>query len=479
MYEYLTKVDGAAPAETGYWYAKEHNNIAEEMEQFAKTAGLSLTAPGTPPGSATDPDTRQAAQAAARYASGGVFYQDSGAANAYVLGSPLAFQMPKSYFDGMEIEFDAATPNTGASTVNVNGIGVKNLKGSDGLTVPAAVVSGRTVARFDAAADEFRLLPWSAGYLKSGIWITANTTITVGSSGADHTTIQDALASLDQKLIVPGVTVTISLAAETFAISSPIRIRHVHADRIQIVGASLTGSWPPATSANSTTARNNAQAVFGTEISCTGCIAFIVEDGRRIGLIKNILVIGDPTQFAFQFTDASGGTIDTCNVHGASAAVFVRDSGNVTLTNVMSNYAASAANGDFQSTNGSYIFGTTIKSFHAAGYAVMARDSSMFEINNAEFTTTGREAVISTYMSRIMVFGSGEVTTNTSNRRCLRANYRSNIYIQGHNVSDAAAIGTAFSIDDSNITLISCANVGALSPASGTVGNFNSYNRST
>jgi len=77
----------------------------------------------------------------ARYSSGGQFFTDSGTANAYVLSPVSPFKSPVSsgagegYFNGMIIRFRAGNANSGASTVNVNGTGVKNLKKANGNDV--------------------------------------------------------------------------------------------------------------------------------------------------------------------------------------------------------------------------------------------------------------------------------------------------------------------------------------------------------
>ena len=66
------------------------------------------------------------------------FYIDSGSANAYVLTLAASMTNPVSstvgYFIGMTIRFRAGNANTGASTVNVNSAGVKNLKKENGTT---------------------------------------------------------------------------------------------------------------------------------------------------------------------------------------------------------------------------------------------------------------------------------------------------------------------------------------------------------
>ena len=66
---------------------------------------------------------------------------DSGAADAYVITLTIA---PVSYQTGAHFRFIPANDNTGASTLNVNALGVKNIKKGDGTEDPAAadIVAG-------------------------------------------------------------------------------------------------------------------------------------------------------------------------------------------------------------------------------------------------------------------------------------------------------------------------------------------------
>jgi hypothetical protein len=108
-----------------------------EFNQLADVNNLVITSGQTPSTSNLD----QLAIASARYSSGGQFFTDSGTANAYVLTPVSPFKSPVSsgagegYFNGMIIIFRAGNANSGASTVNVNGAGVKNLKKADGTDV--------------------------------------------------------------------------------------------------------------------------------------------------------------------------------------------------------------------------------------------------------------------------------------------------------------------------------------------------------
>lgn len=119
-------------------------------------------------------------EALGRYASGGVFFADSGVANAYVLSSPLSFTTPGAYFRGMRILFYATHDNTAASTVNVigpvgGGLGARRLLDQYGNPLKrGTIVADRPVeAIFDPAIDApagaFRLTPWSANSAARGL----------------------------------------------------------------------------------------------------------------------------------------------------------------------------------------------------------------------------------------------------------------------------------------------------------------------
>ena len=109
--------------------ATEFNQIPTELE-----AGI--TASGQTP---SDAILNQVPIFVSRFAANN-FYIDSGVANAYVLTlaasmtNPVSAVAGQGYFVGMTIRFRAGNPNTGASTVNVNSAGVKNLKKEDGTT---------------------------------------------------------------------------------------------------------------------------------------------------------------------------------------------------------------------------------------------------------------------------------------------------------------------------------------------------------
>lgn len=111
--------------------ATEFNQIPTELEALQTSSGQT----------SSDAILNQVSIGTARYAANN-FYIDSGTVNAYILTLAASMTNPVSstvgYFIGMTIRFRAGNTNTGASTVNVNSAGVKNLKQADGTTDLAA-----------------------------------------------------------------------------------------------------------------------------------------------------------------------------------------------------------------------------------------------------------------------------------------------------------------------------------------------------
>jgi len=128
--------------------ATEWNEVPSELQNVIENLGLTLSSG----------DLNQLGKAIAGYVANGTFYTDSGAADAYVLTTIGLKQSPTAYTDGLEINFLAANPCTGgAVTVNVAGLGVKNIKLSGGANPGAGDITGRSNCVFDLANDWFEL----------------------------------------------------------------------------------------------------------------------------------------------------------------------------------------------------------------------------------------------------------------------------------------------------------------------------------
>lgn len=110
---------------------------ASEWNQFASINNFITNSGQTP----STTNLQQMGIASARYSSAGQHFEDTSAsANTYILSPVSPFRSPVSstagegYFIGMRITFKTANANSGASTVNVNFLGAKSLKKSDGTT---------------------------------------------------------------------------------------------------------------------------------------------------------------------------------------------------------------------------------------------------------------------------------------------------------------------------------------------------------
>jgi len=132
--------------------ANEWNQQPTELQNIIEQRGITLSGL----------DLNQVGKAIAGYAANGSFFTDSGAANNYVLTPISLIQAPPNYRDGDEIVFLPANNSTGLPcTVNRAGAGVKSLKDQTGglIAQDAIAVGSLVTARFNLAADEFRILP--------------------------------------------------------------------------------------------------------------------------------------------------------------------------------------------------------------------------------------------------------------------------------------------------------------------------------
>lgn len=90
----------------------------------------------------------------------GTFYYNEAvgsAANAYVLDPKPNTNVPDSYQDGIQFGFVTTFPNSGPSTANFQGLGVKNIKFPGGVDPQAGDVSGRVDLVYDAAGGWLEL----------------------------------------------------------------------------------------------------------------------------------------------------------------------------------------------------------------------------------------------------------------------------------------------------------------------------------
>lgn len=226
--------------------AAEFNQSMSEIQNVIEALGQTLSGA----------DLNQLGKGVAGYAANGSFYTDSGATNAYVLTTIGGKQAPPVYNDGIMVMFSPSNANTGASTVNPAGLGVKNIKTQDGLDPGAGVIaSGKLIVLvYRLALDWFEILSFGGAGLADANTFTATQT---WAKGADLTTADVVagvltLGSDGNTFNFTGTDTITSIAGAavgtTFKINfdAAATLTHHATDLILLGGANITtaaGDW--------------------------------------------------------------------------------------------------------------------------------------------------------------------------------------------------------------------------------------------
>jgi hypothetical protein len=121
-----------------------------------------------------------------------IYFADSGAADAYVITATPA---PAAYVTGMRFFVLIANSNTGASTINVNSLGVKSIKDRNGTTLTANDLKAGQVAELVYDGTNFQVVNFTAGAGSSAVFVNrvggsvTGTVSTTGSALAADNTI--------------------------------------------------------------------------------------------------------------------------------------------------------------------------------------------------------------------------------------------------------------------------------------------------
>ncbi|MCK5127653.1 MAG: hypothetical protein KAR42_15455 [candidate division Zixibacteria bacterium] len=146
MQDLNDKINNGGATADGQLSADEWNQLPSEIQNIIEALGITLSGA----------DLNQLGKGIAGYVANGAFYTDGGAANAYVLAAVGGKQLPPAYADGMLASFFPDNSNTGASTVNIGALGVKNIVNTSG---GGKIASGiRVDLRYRLGTDDFEIL---------------------------------------------------------------------------------------------------------------------------------------------------------------------------------------------------------------------------------------------------------------------------------------------------------------------------------
>lgn len=134
---------------------------------------------------------------------------DTGAANAYVITFVAGQPVPTSYKTGMKVSFKALNTNTGASTINVNGLGTVAIRRATGVALAAGDITTGGIVELTYDGTNFQM----ANYLGTGTTSNTSTVVDIpyvadsGTQNAIVATFSPSLGSL-----VDGTYVGVKLA---------------------------------------------------------------------------------------------------------------------------------------------------------------------------------------------------------------------------------------------------------------------------
>ncbi len=213
--------------------AIEWNEVPSELQNVIESLGISLSSG----------DLNQLGKAIAGYVANGLFYTDSGAADAYVLTQIGSKQALTQYTDGSVFEFIAGNDNTGASTVNVAGLGLKDIKIPGGAAPAAGAVSGRTILKFDSGNDWCELQSMPIGVGQSWQNVSGSRAIGVNYTNTTGAPIEIAVylqaGAGSATFVVDGVSIAVVASSQFDTTTLIIPNNSVYS--ISAVGASLLG----------------------------------------------------------------------------------------------------------------------------------------------------------------------------------------------------------------------------------------------
>jgi hypothetical protein len=124
--------------------------------------------------------TNQASRAIIDLGMNAGFYTDSGTANNIVLSNSNNPD-PTSLRDGIKVIFKSAATNTGATTINLSGLGAKSLLKENGSNLSSGdiIANNRYECIYSSSGDSFTLLNTFKGSIIQNVIATSSTPFTI------------------------------------------------------------------------------------------------------------------------------------------------------------------------------------------------------------------------------------------------------------------------------------------------------------
>lgn len=124
---------------------------------------------------------------------------DSGTVNAYVVALS---QVPDSYTDGLKVVIKPANTNTGASTINVNSLGVKSIRHYDSsvLTAGDLQAGAPTVLRYSSTTGFFHVQPNSIAAAETATTKAAEAEASASAAALSASSAASSAASISSQV---------------------------------------------------------------------------------------------------------------------------------------------------------------------------------------------------------------------------------------------------------------------------------------
>lgn len=357
-----------------------------------------------------------------------------------------------------------------------------------------AVIEG---AGITADAANWTQLRSAIGSMISAYWITAPVTIYVSTAGTAFPAspltggafdkLSSAMTWLRGRRITSTGFVTVSMGAGVFTEAAQVNVSHPDGDRIEIVGTALLGVIPAdPLSTVKATAEASARAIWATQINMPVDGLFV---GSRLRRIRNLGLFGGGGGLgvAYGYTPAvpapldpfgaAHGIITDCCSHNFDFGYAVRQGSHVMAERLIGSHSATSG---VLINNAAYLLANSLRIGSSGNHNVWVRENSFVEATDSKADGSIAGAGIFATNDAKVLWTSASTATSTLRNNALgaaRTSRRSGVSLVNANCAGNTGGQSIYSTLLSSVDAAGCINLtGSVSPASGTIGNNNSFN---